>query len=287
MAFHHFMKHPLLKILSFAFLLISITPVYGQVEEEREDALLAIQERGNLRVAVYRDHPPFSFNQGGKLTGLDVELGELLAAELGVFFSPMVVNASDEAMNDDLRNNVWRGHYLGGGVADVMLHIPVDARFAEKNRQVAIFGPYLTQQIVILRDTEAVPQVTNWSTAEPVKIGVEMASIGSQFFLRFENGRLANQVRHFRTVDAMCDAIHEGFLQLLVLTEGQAIYCARQAKRMVIDTFPDPKPALFQWPIGLAVKTDRPELKTALEEIIQRLDNSGKLTELRQSYGFR
>ncbi len=288
MAPNYLMQPKLLTLFSLLSVLMGspVSTAFAQ-EEGAVDALTDIRERGNLRVAVYREHPPFSYNDNGRLTGLDVELGELIAKELGVFFNPMVVNASDEAMGDDLRNNVWRGHYMGGGVADVMMHVPIDPQLAEENRQVSLFAPYLTQRIVLLRDTEATTDIVDWTSVGPVKIGVEMASIGSQFFLRYDNGRLINQVSHFRTVDQLCDAIHGGEVNLLVVTEGQAIYCARKAKRMAIEPFPEPKPRLFQWPIGLAVKTDHPELKTALEEIMQRLDNTGKIAELRQRYGFQ
>ena len=43
---------------------------------------------------------------------------------------------NDENMNDDLRNMVWKGHYLGYGPADVMLHVPVDNRLMAENDKV-------------------------------------------------------------------------------------------------------------------------------------------------------
>ncbi|MFO1328447.1 MAG: hypothetical protein U1F56_13900 [Rubrivivax sp.] len=43
-------------------------------------------------------------------------------------------------MNDDLRNMVWRGHYLGFGPADVLMHVPVNRPLME-NPRVEIFAP--------------------------------------------------------------------------------------------------------------------------------------------------
>ncbi len=37
-----------------------------------------------LRIAVVAENPPFSFKEGDKLTGLEVELGEQLAKEMDV-----------------------------------------------------------------------------------------------------------------------------------------------------------------------------------------------------------
>ena len=43
-----------------------------------------VHQRGALRIALEGTYPPFNFKQGGKLTGFETELGELLAAELEV-----------------------------------------------------------------------------------------------------------------------------------------------------------------------------------------------------------
>ncbi len=50
--------------------------------------------------------------------------------------------APDETVEDDLRNAVWKGSYFGSGVADVMMHVPVDRQFAMRNNNVVIFGAY-------------------------------------------------------------------------------------------------------------------------------------------------
>ena len=41
-----------------------------------------------------------------------------------------------EDMNDDLRNMVWKGHYLGTQPSDVMMHVPVDEHLAKANDKV-------------------------------------------------------------------------------------------------------------------------------------------------------
>ena len=92
-----------------------------------------VRERGALTVGIYHDMPPF--HVGGK--GIDVELAQALAESLGVRLSLLPFHA-DENMADDLRNMVWRGHYLGYGPADVLLHVPVDRPLMDANPQVSI-----------------------------------------------------------------------------------------------------------------------------------------------------
>ncbi|MCG7963221.1 MAG: transporter substrate-binding domain-containing protein, partial [Candidatus Thiodiazotropha taylori] len=116
--------------------------------EEEQTALQRIQERGVLEVAVYADFPPFSYRgERGRIVGIDVDIAHALAKRLGVVAAIRAVGA-DENMEDDLRNNVWKGHYLGGGVADVMLHTPFDEAFAEENDRVSFIAPYYREQIV-------------------------------------------------------------------------------------------------------------------------------------------
>lgn len=68
-----------------------------------------MQQAGTLRVAVYADYAPFSAR--GK--GIDVALAQSLAERLGMR-AEIVEFPPDENMSDDLRNMVWKGHYLGG-----------------------------------------------------------------------------------------------------------------------------------------------------------------------------
>ena len=84
--------------------------------ESATPTLDKLRLRGTLSVAVYNEMPPFHV----KGQGIDVDLAEQLAKALGLKLSLLPFNA-DENMNDDLRNMVWKGHYLGFGPADVML----------------------------------------------------------------------------------------------------------------------------------------------------------------------
>jgi ABC-type amino acid transport substrate-binding protein len=117
-------------------------------------ALDKIRARGQLIVGLYNDMPPFHVN--GR--GIDVEFAGALAKALDLGLSLLPFNA-DENMNDDLRNMVWRGHYLGFGPADVLLHVPVDRPLMDGNPRVQIFAPYYRERLMIARDLKAVPRM--------------------------------------------------------------------------------------------------------------------------------
>src|SRR5207253_3724893 len=117
-------------------------------------ALASVQERGILTVGVYHDMPPF--HSGGK--GIDVELAQALAQALGVKLALLPFHADDN-MDDDLRSMVWRGHYLGYGPADVLLHVPVDRPLMDGNPQVSIFAPYYSDRVMIARRLDRLPHL--------------------------------------------------------------------------------------------------------------------------------
>src|SRR5690606_27835721 len=64
-----------------------------------------------LMVALYRDCPPYSCLVGGEAHGVDVELAPHLADGLGLRVEVLWVTPG-ETLDDDLRNFIWRGHYL-------------------------------------------------------------------------------------------------------------------------------------------------------------------------------
>ena len=132
-------------------LLLGLLTFSGVADARKYDDII---ESGYIEIAVYNDFPPYSFKQGEELRGIDVEVGKLIARELGVEPRWYWFNA-DETIEDDLRNAVWKGHYLtrrdlGRRIADIMMRVPYDPKFARmidgygqmKNEMVVMFGPY-------------------------------------------------------------------------------------------------------------------------------------------------
>ena len=64
-----------------------------------------VNDRGELRIALEANTPPFNFKDDGKLTGFEVELGQLLANELDVRADFVITQA------DDLLPGVETGKY--------------------------------------------------------------------------------------------------------------------------------------------------------------------------------
>ena len=148
-----------------------------------------VRERGALTVGIYHDMPPF--HVGGK--GIDVELAQALAESLGVRLALLPFHA-DENMNDDLRNMVWRGHYLGYGPADVLLHVPVDRPLMDANPQVSIFAPYCRERVVMARRLERVPRLDTLSQLADRKVAVPGQSLAGWLLIGADGGAYRNQL---------------------------------------------------------------------------------------------
>ncbi|MCX7170857.1 MAG: hypothetical protein NTY41_11365, partial [Proteobacteria bacterium] len=112
--------------------------------DEEKTLLEKIQQRGTIKVAFYKDFPPFSDNGGGKFSdpgsGIDVALADALAAKLGVTVVPLWFDAN-EFMERDFRWMLVSGNPLGFGPADLMLHCPVDSDYMARVKDVTIFAP--------------------------------------------------------------------------------------------------------------------------------------------------
>ena len=107
-----------------------------------------IVERGFMLFAVYENYPPYSWEEAGKPRGVDVDIARLIAEEIGVKAQFNFVS-SDENLEADLRNNVWKGAVIGGRVSNVMMRGPYDAAFKCRVEQVVFTGQYSTESIAI------------------------------------------------------------------------------------------------------------------------------------------
>jgi len=253
-------------------------------------AQLELQQAGALRIAVYANYPPYSM--AGK--GVDIALGKALAQKLGL--NPDIVEfTADEDMGDDLRNMVWRGHWrgtnnMGHRAADVMLHVPVDRHFAERQRRVKIFGPYHLQTMAIARNTAIVPAPTE-AAAETFEIfteqrvGAEVDTHASDFLLHVLSGRLRDNVVHFRTIADAADAMKRGEISAIVASQTQLEAALNGLDQFAIDRLDLREMRVSAWPLGMAVKVDNTELAAALEGALAELQRSGELARIYSSHG--
>ena len=269
----------------------SVVPLIAATTKLRAEELTdlaRIRANGVLKVAVYKDNAPFSSAIGGAMEGLDVSLAYALTRQLGLSLSLLPFDAG-ENMNDDLRNMVWRGHYLGYGPADLMMHVPVDRYLIKENPQVIIFSPYMRQIPVVCFDSNKIDQVRTPEDLKGFSISVEQGTGLASLLMGYGGGILHSQISLQRSGQAAVREVVEG--------RAAAAYVTRAQAESVLATFSPRPPRLHLteiatghivdkgWSIGIAIKASHKELGKAIESAMQQLRSSGELAALFQRHG--
>jgi len=244
-----------------------------------------VHERGALEIAAYRDYPPFSYRDGRKNVGIDLDLGKALADKLGVGLSVRMIGA-DENMEDDLRNNVWKGHYIGGGTVDVMMHVPYDLDYAEENDLVRFLTPYYREQIALLSHPERAGGVARITELEGLRVGVELDTLADFYLLSGRQGDLQDEVIHFTNLSLAAEALQAGEIDAIfgpqaefegILGESLGDY-----RINYLDT-----PGLRRnfWDVGLAVRINHKALANEVVQAMTELRESGAIREIFARHG--
>jgi ABC-type amino acid transport substrate-binding protein len=271
------MKHSARCLL---FVVLSVVLLAGILPAHADEQMNAIRKRGSLKVAVYNNFLPYS--DAGK--GIDVELAQALAARLGL--KPDIIGfQAGEDMNDDLRNMVWKGHYLRGEPADVMLRVPVDPIFVEANDKARIFAPYHQEVMCMARVASRIPP-PNGSAAIALevftreKIGVESDTLADSFLGGVLHGRLLSNIVHLRSVGEAAKALQTGGISAILATCGELEAALAGDSRFAIDEAKLGELNPKRWQIGMAVKAESGELARVLSTALAELQQDGTVAAI-------
>lgn len=249
--------------------------------------LAKVKALGTIRVVVYQNNRPWSWEEGGKLVGLDADLAQAIASKLGVR-ADVAQLVADESADDDLRNGVWKGGLLGFTPGDLMLHVPFDRGFAARNDQVAIIAPYYRESFGLAGGggmaVEAMP--TEWKGR---RLAVELDSIPDFYLIGSFGGVLAKDVTHYPTGSDAMVALTDGRADAVLASRAQIEEGLRRAgdAAAAVRMRKGPLPAFASpgWDIGMAVKENSRTLGDAVEEIITAMGTSGEMKALFAGYG--
>ncbi|MDQ0139071.1 substrate-binding periplasmic protein [Cupriavidus necator] len=250
--------------------------------------LARIRQAGTLKVAVYKGLPPFSSMAGSQYAGIDVALAQALGKALGLSVALMPFDA-DENMSDDLRAMVWRGHYLGYGPADVMLHVPVERAFMRANDKALIIAPYYRETFVLVQDRERVPDVRGLEDLAGQPTGAAAGSAGANALLSAGGGALRDRVKIYPEAATALDALFAGEIAAALVTRAQYESALKAgghaASRYAATDISAPLLPPRGWAVGMAVKAGERELAEALQAALDSLRGNGELARIFGRYG--
>ena len=247
-----------------------------------------IIESGFIRVGVYKDFPPYSWVDNGKPAGIDVHVAEEIAKGLNLDLKLHWITP-DENLEDDLRNNVWKGHYLGGGVADVMLRVPYDREYSLMrddigelvHEQVVMLAPYQSERWQITFNNKKLDRVSTVAVFQYHPIGVEIDSLPAFYMTSALNGRFRNNTRHFHSILQAFDAMLAGDVDAVMGMQSRISWLQGNSGKPNIKLAENGFPTMGKqlWDIGIAIKHTNRQLGYAVGDILEEQVLSGKLEQ--------
>ncbi|WP_374337576.1 substrate-binding periplasmic protein [Methyloversatilis sp.] len=233
---------------------------------EGDEVWAAVRKSGLLRVAFYKDFAPFS-NEGA---GADVDIAAALAARLGLKMTPMFFDA-DENMGDDLRNMVWKGHYMGYGPADMMMHAPVDREYMARQDKVEFLAPYHRERYAIAYDRRRVDNLETMAAFEKLPCGVVVDTLPDSLMLSADGGRYRSQLKHFKTLSEAMLALRSGAVAGVMALQGELEGAVAGDADFPVVPAPLALLNTRQWPVGIAIRKGEPQLGRAIIEAMNAL----------------
>jgi ABC-type amino acid transport substrate-binding protein len=245
--------------------------------------LAEVQAAGVLRVTVYRDYKPWSWEENGARKGIDVELGAALAKALGVKVDYLMLRADDN-INDDLRNGVWRGSLLGEQPGDVMLHVPHDPAVEQANDRIKLTAAYQVEGFAMAVEPGHTDKAKDFSLFETEKVAVDLGTLSDIILLSARNHKLIDRVVHVRGEAKAAKAYDSGEVIAFYGEAALVENLAHQASRPVEIVYPE-HPLARNWPVGGAVQAKAVDLAEAVDREIGAFAASGELKKIFASYG--
>ena len=249
-------------------------------------SLESVKEKGILEAAVYKDFPPYSYTLKGKQLGIDVDLARELASRMSVKSIIRMVGA-DENVADDLRNNVWKGHYMGGGTADVMFHMPVDREYAAMEDKVNFISPYQLEKLVFAFDKSKIGEAPTIANFIHDKIGVEIDTLSDFYLLRALGGKVAAKISHFKSISDAVDALKNGEVVAVMGPRGEVegVFSKQVPDNIIIQHLVTPGLSRSSWAMGLAVKAENTKLADTINSHMASMVNDGTVEDTFKKYG--
>ncbi|MBR7522490.1 MULTISPECIES: substrate-binding periplasmic protein [Pseudomonas] len=283
-----------MRLMAVLFSALLLCCAAAQAQVRNYDTIIAA---GELKVAVYKDFAPYSFQDHGQPRGVDVDLAQALAEAMGVRLK-LIWAPPGEKLDDDLRDYIWRGSPLRHQqLADLMLRVPYDHDYAHKrnelgeleNAQVVMFGPYQQERWQVAYDRRRLPSVASVAVFQQHPIGVEVDSVPSFYLTSVFNGMLSAKTHHYPGVQQAFAAMQAGEVDAVMAMRGEVDWQLHEAANPQLALAENAYPSLGKqaWDIGMAVHESNRQLAYAVEEALEVLIREGRMQAIYAQYGLR
>jgi ABC-type amino acid transport substrate-binding protein len=251
-----------------------------------------IEDSGYIIIAVYDDYAPYSFKDNDEPRGIDVDIAQAIANDIGVELRILWVTP-DETLEDDLRNAIWKGHIIHRTKADIMMRTPFDKDYALLrddvgllvNELVHFFGPYQTESWAVLHSLARLPDLSTMNFFAYHNVGAEVDSVPHFYLMSSFGGRFSKNTTHYKTIEEAVDTLVNGDVDAVMGLRSQMHYHqGLHGDNYAIASMGFPQLAKQQWDIGMAVHTDFRALSYVAGDVITAMLNDGRLNAIFAKY---
>lgn len=217
---------------------------------------------GVLRVGIDPSYPPFAVHVGGGFAGLDVDLGEALAAELNlpVQFIPLGTDGLYDALKTDRIDILLAG-------------VRLDYR---QSRDVVYSMPYLNVGLHLLSPKTAFLSSRNELASQEIAYGYGTAA--DQYLWHVEREIAPFQRAPYENEEKALLALKRGLVSA-ALVDGVG---GLRFMRMHDDWLQEV--ALTEDHLAIAMRRDRPSLHQVVHEVLLRIRADGRMKEILQRW---
>jgi len=239
---------------------------------------------GVLNVIVYYDNKPYSWEEDGKVKGIDADIARAIARELEVK-AKVIARTAGEEVDDDLRSNIWQGPRTGGIKGDVMMHVPMDPVLIARNNLVAISNPYYHERVVLAVDPAKVGD-KGLAAFREHKVAVRFSNAAHYYLAFAEEGAFRNNVSPWMKFEDAAKAFKEGASAGLAGPRSEVESALSDYDKPVeYITLEMPETLRSKWNVGTAVNHDSRDLGYAIGRALRKIRASGELQKIFESYG--
>jgi polar amino acid transport system substrate-binding protein len=238
-----------------------------------------------LIVIAYMDNAPFSYDDKGTATGIDVDLAKAIARELGVK-PEIILRMPAERQDADIRVNLLRGTVGGGVIGDLLMHVPIDRELALRHPETPLGNPYFQERIVVAIHPELTGENPTFDVFKTQKIGVQVGAVSDYFLMTYQDGVLIENISHHLKPEVGVEEFTKKEISawMGVRSKIEAMMFAKKLKPLLVE--PDMTGIVrTNWLVGMGWHENSRDLGYAVQEKIEKIVASGEMKKIFEVHG--
>ena len=241
--------------------------LFSSAANAQQATLERIKRVGEIKVCLDQNNLPYSSDKADT-PGFDTELAQEVAKNLGVKLVPFwyATNVGKRALRQ----------MHGENNCDFFPGLPHDASFEDNNFKIALSKPYYVGGFATVGRADAAD--TLLADTKTKGVGVQMGTLPD--FKLFEKGY---ERKLYKTAEEIADALEHKDIDAAVVAAPEGAWLAKSKAKSLKVLAGTEKEFLFPMSVGVR-KADK-DLLASIDDTIQKLDASGRMTEILAKYG--